>query len=360
MRAVPRAAAALLVGCVATLPLTLPTTAALAGSPPPAPIGVVDRSPRATSHLFGVTVQSTAQLPAMATLSASLGRPVDVVGFYADWTSGFPADRVTAAATAIPGGSEPEVTWEPWNHTLGASQQTYPLASIAGGRFDTYLRAWAAGAKAYGKPLMVRFAHEMNAGWYPWGLGVHGNTAASYVAAFRHVHDVFMAAGVSNVTWIWSPEAVTTATPALAALYPGSGYVDLVGIDGYNFGTGVPEGQWLSAATIFGPTLAELPSVAAGTPVLLAETGSSETGGSKAAWITAFVAYLASQPSVRGFVWSEYDGSADWPLESSAAATAAMRAALPAYQGLRAARSRAARAGGRRTAVPPPTRTAHR
>ena len=31
-----------------------------------------------------------------------------------------------------------------------------------------------------GKPLFVRFAHEMNGNWYPWGRGVDGNTPRDF------------------------------------------------------------------------------------------------------------------------------------------------------------------------------------
>jgi hypothetical protein len=278
--------------------------------------------------MVGVNVQSVSQLPAMAKLSTVLGQHFAVTGFYSDWTTGFPADRVAAVAAT---GSEPMITWEPWNHSLGGKQKTFPLASIAKGTFDPYLRTWATGAKAFKKPVLVRLMHEMNAGWYPWGLGVNGNTAGQYVAAFRHVHDVFAQVGATNVRWVWSPQAVTKPSADLPRLYPGGSYVTLVGIDAYNFGVGVPYGRWTAPDTLLGPTLAQLPSFAAGKPVLLAETGSSELGGSKADWITSLLAYLRTQPRVTGFLWSEYSGTASWPLESSPAATAAMRAALPAY-----------------------------
>jgi DNA-binding beta-propeller fold protein YncE len=278
--------------------------------------------------MVGVNVQSMSQLPAVVTLAGTLGQHLAVTGFYADWTTGYPADRVAAVAAT---GSEPMITWEPWNHSLGGKQTTYPLVSIAKGSFDGYLRTWAAGAKAFRKPILVRLMHEMNAGWYPWGLGVNGNTGAQYVAAFRHVHDVFAQVGASNVRWVWSPQAVTKPSADLPRLYPGGSYVTVVGIDAYNFGVGVPYGRWTSPETLLAPTLAQLPSVAPGKPVLLAETGSSELGGSKAAWITDLLAYLRTQPRVTGFLWSEYSGTANWPLESSPAATAAMRAALPAY-----------------------------
>ena len=86
-------------------------------------------------------------------------------------------------------GRLPMMTWEPWNHTT-PSANPYSLQAIAAGEFDAYLSAQGKALAAVGAPVAVRFAHEMNGDWYPWGLGVNGNTPADYVAAYRHVHDV--------------------------------------------------------------------------------------------------------------------------------------------------------------------------
>ena len=42
---------------------------------------------------------------------------------------------------------------------------------------------------------MLRFAHEMNGGWYRWAKGVNGNTSDQDVQAWRHLHDLFAAEG---------------------------------------------------------------------------------------------------------------------------------------------------------------------
>jgi beta-mannanase len=45
----------------------------------------------------------------------------------------------------------------------------------------------------------------MNGTWSPWAVGVNGNTAAHYVAAWRHVHRIFTKVGATNATWVWCP-----------------------------------------------------------------------------------------------------------------------------------------------------------
>jgi hypothetical protein len=113
-------------------------------------------------------------------------------------------------------GRLPMVTWEPYSFANPAANP-YPLQAIAAGQFDGYLRTQAAALAAVDAPVAVRFAHEMNADWYPWGQGVNGNTPADYVAAYRHVHDVVTAAGATKVVWVWSPNLVTSRTTPMWA-----------------------------------------------------------------------------------------------------------------------------------------------
>jgi hypothetical protein len=76
---------------------------------------------------------------------------------------------------------------------------------VAAGAQDNYIRSWAAAAKSWGQPLFLRYAWEMNAPWFSWGSGANGTTGADYVAAWRHVHDIFQSVGATNVKWVWCP-----------------------------------------------------------------------------------------------------------------------------------------------------------
>src|SRR4051794_6295567 len=157
-------------------------------------------------------------------------------------------------------GRLPMMTWEPWTHTT-PSANPYSLQAIAAGQFDAYLSAQGKALAAVGAPVAVRFAHEMNGSWYPWGQGVNGNTPADYVAAYRHVHDVVTAAGASNVVWVWSPITVISRPDVpLAPLYPGDGYVDWVGLSVY---FSQPAASYAAEVP---PTIGQLDQIAPGTP----------------------------------------------------------------------------------------------
>ena len=96
----------------------------------------------------------------------------------------------------------------------------------------------------------------MNGDWFPWAENANGNQPGDYVAAWRHVHDIFTSVGATNATWVWCP--YVDATPKLGPLaryYPGDDYVDWTCLDGFNWGNnGVNPQPWTSFDKIFGPS----------------------------------------------------------------------------------------------------------
>ncbi len=223
----------------------------------------------------------------------------------------------------------PIVTWEPWHGA--ADDDAYSPLSIARGVHDRYLEESADAAAAWGRPLFVRFAHEMNGDWYPWGR-VGEDPAARYVAAWKHVVGVFRRRGADNVRWIWSPNVDDGSRP-FADFYPGDEFVDWVGLDGYNAGatTGEP---WRGLEELFASSYDAITALT-NRPLMIAETASAEAGGDKARWIREGLQKTLRDrmPAVRGIVWFDRDKEADWRVASSPRALEAFRAAVrqPAF-----------------------------
>ncbi|HEY4779527.1 MAG TPA: glycosyl hydrolase, partial [Solirubrobacterales bacterium] len=118
------------------------------------------------------------------------------------------------------------------------NEPNFQLSDIIEGHHDAYIRKFAEAAKAWGHPFFLRFDWEMNGGWFTWAEGANGNKAGEYVAAWRHVHDIFTQVGATNATWVWCPNVdPENQMQNLSALYPGDAYVDWTGLDGYNWGT---------------------------------------------------------------------------------------------------------------------------
>ena len=273
--------------------------------------------------LFGAeTEESGSNFAQLASFENHAGKKASIYGYYASffYDPNFDAAMATAIANR---GTIPMLTWEPWDPTNGAVvQPNYTLAKIANGSLDAYLGRWANQIKAWNRPLWLRFAHEMNGDWYPWSEGVNGNTPGQYVAAWRHVHDVFTQAGVTNVTWVWTPNVLMDGRPSLASLYPGDSYVDWVGLDGYNWGASASWSSWQSPTSVMGTTLANLRQVSS-RPIILGETATTEVGGNKAQWIQQFFSMLSANPDVKAFLWFNLLKENDWRIESSPSAQAA-------------------------------------
>jgi hypothetical protein len=224
-------------------------------------------------------------------------------------------------------GMLPMLGWEPWDYRAEAktdkdrgTQPQYRLSRIADGAFDSYLTEWAKGIKDLAYPVAIRFAHEMNGYWYPWCESANGNQRGDYVAAWRHVHDLFERIGAANVIWVWSPNVVYENATPLSQLYPGDDYVDWVGLSGY-YGTAGME-TYQSFEQIYRPTLAALKTLSK-RPIVVTETAATDAQGRKAEWITDFLRTLPKHPEIIGFLWYESVKETDWRIAASKSASAA-------------------------------------
>jgi hypothetical protein len=241
----------------------------------------------------------------VAETDARIGRKPAIHLTYYAWED----DWASASKRDLDAGTIPLVNWEPdgidFNH-------------IVSGALDQTIDARASGAKSLGKPLFLDFAAEMN-GDEAWS----GNDPALYIAAYRHIHDRFTAAGAINVVWAWCPNVtdVDGRNRQTMAYYPGDEYVDWTGVDGYNWGAGSGF-SWQSFHDVFAdiyPLLA-----AKNKPILIGEMASDEDGGDKAQWISAIVPTLRDQfPMIKGVVWFDVDKERHWEIASSAATLAA-------------------------------------
>jgi hypothetical protein len=293
-------------------------------APPPAASLPVSSAPLRFGLVTPGGPTATAELDAVG---QTLGENPSMIVWYEDFTQ---APPITQLDAAVARGATPMITWEPWAWGGGVNQPPYSSDRIAAGAYDEHIRAWGQALTAWGKPVLLRYGHEMNGDWYPWSDGVNGNGSGDYVAAWRHVHDLIASTGASNVQWVWSPNVPDHLAPAMSTLYPGRTYVDVVALDGYNWGTSQSWTGWLEPAALFGTGLTQLRTIAPGKPIVVAETASAEAGGSKAAWSKNLIEYLSAQPDVVAFVWFDLNKEVDWRVDSSASAAAGLRAALAA------------------------------
>lgn len=281
-------------------------------------------------------------LSGVVALEGAIGATFPLVQIYTAWgdrpDQRFPLRLVTAIWDL---GSVPVVTWEPWltdfenarhpHLPLRDRRERQGLAAVARGEYDFYVDAWAAEAARFGKPLFLRFAHEMNDPYrYPWGP--QHNTKEEFIAAWRHVRSRFAQAGARNVIWTWSPHI---AAPYWDLYYPGDAEVDWVATGVLNFGViGVQWSQWWTFDDIFAERYDRL--AAFGKPIMIAEFGSLAVGGDRAAWYRDALTNLPGRyPAIRAllFFHTRRDQTVtyqalDWSLTGDAASSGAIAEAI--------------------------------
>ncbi|MFJ4850572.1 MULTISPECIES: glycoside hydrolase family 26 protein [unclassified Streptomyces] len=234
--------------------------------------------------------------------AAMTGKQPNLVAYYAEWGAGFDASGVRNAWQS---GALTLMSWEPFHITL---------ADIAAGKDDDYIKEYATAVRKLNLPVVLDFADEFNGGWENWGT--KHVTAAEFVAAWRHIHDVFADAGAANVIWAWSPNVINPVKQVeLKPYYPGDGYVDWVGMIGYF--TLQSDNAFDS---VFGPTMRQVRTFSK-KPFIIVETA-AEPGERRRADVRNLFEGVAADDDLLGFVWFDYRKRADWRLKVSPLALA--------------------------------------
>lgn len=273
---------------------------------------------------------------AVTEFEQQIGREADVVSIYQAW-GGENRNFDAGSAEYVAGrGKTLLVTWEPWRPSkTDFDQPEYRLRRIAEGQYDEYLRVWFTQVKAWNKPIFVRFAHEMNGNWYPWGP--HVNQPQDYIDAWRHVVDVSREVGAKNITWVWAPNE-QNGSDDLGKYYPGSKYVDWVGLSGFNWGNRAQWQTWRRFNDIYGADMKQLRKYKK--PIMIAEIASVEnpdegvSAQSKNHWIReAFAEIKKANSSIGLVVWfndtfTQNSYLFDWRVASSPTNIPAMKEAL--------------------------------
>jgi hypothetical protein len=289
------------------------------GQPPEGGGGMSVDAAGSSGALSGILVPSQGALlghyygnGTLAQTDAIIGRKPALHLAYFNWAAD---DWATAAAADFADGRIPLVNWEPYDAAGGMVS----FDDIVSGKYDSYIQGYAAKAKAFGKKFFIDLAAEMNSD-EAWT----NHDAAKYIAGWRHVHDIFTAAGATNVVWAWCPNVTDSdgSNSSTMSYYPGDSYVDWTGVDGYNWGTSQPGFSWQSFQDVF---MNIYPLLAAkGKPILIGEMASDEVGGSKAQWIADIVPTMkTSFPMIKAFAWFDVMKERNWEINSSASTATA-------------------------------------
>jgi hypothetical protein len=276
-----------------------------------AAVGVLSASgaqaqPVLASFVFGAAVDDLptgrSQLPA---LEAGLGRPVDIASTYVDWSYVFPGPNERWMADG--GKRKVLLSWEPWGIRFN---------DVTAHRRDPYLQAVANAMRAFPFDLYVRPWPELNGNWSTWqptpdGGKVDGGTPAEFVAAWRYVVSFFHDRGIRNLKFVFNVDASDgrTNTP-VRTIWPGSAYVDVLGIDGFNGA----DGRSRSFPEVFAPMYAILTALDPDLPVWIPEFGCAPSRA-RPAWLSEMMTTRAF-PRLRAVVYFDVKSRFDWRLDA--------------------------------------------
>lgn len=247
-----------------------PATPATALSRPGGPLAL------ASGSYFGVTANENQNdginggKAEVLDFEADIGRKIDIDNRFYVWGDQLPTAQ---EVWDVQNGRIPMITW--------GKRDTLNILS---GAQDAWILAQAGRLANLGGPFFLRFFGEPD-GAYQANI-VH--TPADYIAAWRHVHNLFLQAGATNAVWVWCPTANSylPSSPNLwpPDFYPGDTFVDWVAADGYNWYPTQPTNGGRSFKVVFQNFYDW--AITTGKPIMIAETGALEGNPGKAQWLT--------------------------------------------------------------------------
>jgi len=271
-----------------------------------------------TSLLNPITLPKKIKIGVHANTSAvltnferNIGRKVDIVAAHVHWgnENKFPIDFGTEV---LKGGATLMIFWNPMDYRKPTNEQKpFHYSHILEGGWDNYIDEFAQASLAFGGDIIIAPMEEVNGEWTPWS-GKEGRYGSidEYIDSFRYLHDKFNDVPNVDFAWVINHDSVPKAeTNSISTYYPGDNYVDLIGINAFNF-----DDPWTSFDALVQESIEEVRKF--DKPVYITSVASAE-GPRKAEWINNFfVSRFFSEGFLRGFIWFNEDKERDWTIES--------------------------------------------
>jgi cellulose synthase (UDP-forming) len=233
----------------------------------------------------GITMNNSIDNEKIKRLNADFNNRAEVISFVEKWNENTFAEKNlydVKKQNAIP-----LLNWEI------SSMNDDMWKQISEGKFNKYLESCAANIRAYGNPVFLNFA----AGFDTPETKDGKNSAREFVKAWQFCYTFFNNLGVSNITWVWSPKYAGSI-----AFYPGSQFVDWVGVSCLNYGEKGKK-NYYSFAQLYFPFRDKFISLQK--PFMITEFGSPQ-GKGQAEWFDdAFKSMKEKYREIRSLVFSD-------------------------------------------------------
>lgn len=164
--------------------------------------------------------------------------------------------------------------WSQSGYTLSLAVPIIPLNSLgqpqgdlvsgASGSYNGYFKKLSQRLVAGGEgTAYLRLGWEFDGNWFPWQA--RSTTAeADYAAYFRQIVTSMRSVPGAAFKFVWNPDAAAFVQHdySISAAYPGNAYVNVIGLDIYDWNWGQPETTQLAWKHTFLPQLTAAESFA--------------------------------------------------------------------------------------------------
>ena len=268
----------------------------------------------------------------LASIEEEYGTAIQIVSVYRAWNRCSVRDDLAWLSRLKQLPRDILLTWEPWkvppDPDRPFDQPDFSLKHIIAGRYDEYIRSFSRELATFPQTIFLRTMHEMNGNWYPWCGTVNGNSAELHIAAWNHIRNIVNIEAPSGIEWVWSPYAHSypdQPSNSIERYFPGDNALDMIAIDGYNWGSSKEWSTWQSFEEIFADAYETL-SVISQRPIIIGEAACDESGGNKERWITeAFDIIKKRFKKIEALIWFDEKKECDWRITSSPGSLRAFR-----------------------------------
>lgn len=125
-----------------------------------------------------------------------------------------------------------------WNVSDSTLVHRMVTDSVTNAQYRDQLKILASWFNSLKKPsgekvaVVFRPWHEHTGGWFWWGAP--HCSVEDYVGLWKEMRAVFDQEGVDNIVWAYSPDRISSEEQYMER-YPGDEYVDIMGVDVYQF-----------------------------------------------------------------------------------------------------------------------------
>ncbi len=179
------------------------------------------------------------------------------------------------------------------------------LFRVLNGDYDAFLDEYAKDVADFAHPVLFRFSNEMNGDWCEYSGYRMSLDTELYRELYKYVYSFFQKHNADNVIWVWNPNGKSFPDFTWNAedmYFPGSEYVDVLGLTFYNTGNYYEGEKWIEFDDLYSE-LYENSLKKYDMPFMITEFSSARAGGSKEEWTRTMLSSIEKYDNIKLAIW---------------------------------------------------------